>query len=205
MPTLRGTAWMAVSQRSRAYRVDTSRHPTAGLLGCTTMNGADVTLSAETQPPTESTQPWEAYAHRILEELKAGHPSFGATDPDELLPWQREISALWALNLESCLARSVGPLLAEIDRLRAIELTLTERLVHLDDAVQHLTKEVADLGIWRDVYVEAERIGKDFLLGWVPGSPPPIACSACGLRIDGVLGYVCVRNPCPTGLAGPTC
>lgn len=30
-------------------------------------------------------------------------------------------------------------------------------------------------------------------------------CSACGLKLDGVLNYVCHNPSCPCGLAGPTC
>lgn len=41
-----------------------------------------------------------------------------------------------------------------------------------------------------------------------PLSPPFVEkprCGACGLALEPVMGYVCSRVPCPTGLGGPTC
>lgn len=30
-------------------------------------------------------------------------------------------------------------------------------------------------------------------------------CPKCGLKMDGVMGYVCPNYPCPTGLGGASC
>jgi hypothetical protein len=36
--------------------------------------------------------------------------------------------------------------------------------------------------------------------------PQPVnACPKCGLRIEGVIGYVCPQPMCPTGLGGVWC
>lgn len=61
----------------------------------------------------------EARAREIVTELEAGHPQFKDIPDAELLPWQREVVSMWALNLQSCLSAYVPALLAEIDRLRA--------------------------------------------------------------------------------------
>ena len=31
------------------------------------------------------------------------------------------------------------------------------------------------------------------------------SCSKCGLKLDGVMGYVCTQPHCPTGLGGAWC
>lgn len=38
-----------------------------------------------------------------------------------------------------------------------------------------------------------------------PQSLPASSCSACGLRLETVMGIVCSRLNCPVGLSGPTC
>ncbi len=42
-----------------------------------------------------------------------------------------------------------------------------------------------------------------------PGSPPydPVVsvCGKCGLELRQVMGYVCSKPGCPTGLGGATC
>jgi hypothetical protein len=51
-----------------------------------------------------------------------------------------------------------------------------------------------------------------FINPWEPITPDPILpvmpltnrCSACGLELKRVMGYVCHNANCPTGLAGPT-
>lgn len=38
-----------------------------------------------------------------------------------------------------------------------------------------------------------------------PMNPPwnsPNSCSKCGLKLNGVMGYVCTNYPCPSGLGG---
>ena len=30
-------------------------------------------------------------------------------------------------------------------------------------------------------------------------------CEKCGLKIEGIMGYVCTNNPCPCGLGGAWC
>jgi hypothetical protein len=33
----------------------------------------------------------------------------------------------------------------------------------------------------------------------------PSSCAKCGIKFDGVMGYVCSQPGCPTGLGGPQC
>lgn len=33
----------------------------------------------------------------------------------------------------------------------------------------------------------------------------PRNCPKCNLKLEGIMGYVCSHNDCPTGLAGPRC
>jgi len=58
-------------------------------------------------------------ARAILAELRAGHPAQAdGTARDDLPTWQREQVAIWALNLESCLAQYMAGTLALVDQLR---------------------------------------------------------------------------------------
>jgi hypothetical protein len=34
---------------------------------------------------------------------------------------------------------------------------------------------------------------------------PNQSCTGCGIRLEGALGLVCHRHPCPSGLGGPWC
>ena len=45
-----------------------------------------------------------------------------------------------------------------------------------------------------------------------PYAPAPLtnpvdykSCSKCGIKLDGVMGYVCTTPQCPTGLGGAWC
>lgn len=42
----------------------------------------------------------------------------------------------------------------------------------------------------------------------IPMNPSPFTpnnCSKCGLKLEGVMGYVCTNYPCPCGLGGAWC
>lgn len=38
-----------------------------------------------------------------------------------------------------------------------------------------------------------------------PTMEPKQHCPKCGLKLEGVMGYVCPNNPCPTGMGGVWC
>ena len=42
---------------------------------------------------------------------------------------------------------------------------------------------------------------------WVTPNSPPLGnnCPKCGLKLEGVMGYVCSQPQCPTGLGGAWC
>ena len=42
---------------------------------------------------------------------------------------------------------------------------------------------------------------------WVTPNSPPMGgnCPQCGLKLEGVMGYVCSQPKCPTGLGGAWC
>ena len=42
---------------------------------------------------------------------------------------------------------------------------------------------------------------------WVTPNSPPMGgnCPKCGLKLEGVMGYVCSQPQCPTGLGGVWC
>lgn len=43
------------------------------------------------------------------------------------------------------------------------------------------------------------------LPSWPPFGQNKPSCGECGLVLERVMGYVCSRVPCPTGLGGPIC
>lgn len=71
----------------------------------------------------------------------------------------------------------------------------------IEDKLDALEKKVASLE-------ERVRNAEKFVPGgyWnVPQWAVPTACSKCGLKIEGTMGYVCNRNDCPTGLGPAIC
>lgn len=46
------------------------------------------------------------------------------------------------------------------------------------------------------------------LFPYIPGTthqPGPSNCLKCGIKLEGVMGYVCSHGDCPTGLGGAKC
>lgn len=76
-----------------------------------------------------------ARARELAAELAAGHPAYQETPRDELLPWQREQAALWALNLTSVLAGYVPALLAELDAREEQRSDIESAATELLDAI----------------------------------------------------------------------
>ena len=77
----------------------------------------------------------------------------------------------------------------------------------IDNIIDDLEKLQKELEEWRDSLKETQD-------EWNPIFPQPSTpieitpnprCSLCQLELHPVMGYVCSRVDCPTGLGGPTC
>ena len=84
------------------------------------------------------------------------------------------------------------------------ERELIDRIEILEDEVRAL-REIID----RTIAVPYEpSTAPPSTPGYLwPQLPQPTKpqCSACGLVLHEVMGYVCSRVPCPSGLGGPLC
>jgi hypothetical protein len=92
-------------------------------------------------------------------------------------------------------------------------MTNEEMIKFLQDRIEHLDKMlVQSMEMNRKLMDKLASMGDRPQLPAQPMWPtinPPIAapnhCSKCGLKMEGVMGYVCSQPQCPTGLGGVWC
>lgn len=78
---------------------------------------------------------------------------------------------------------------------------LEKRIVHLEEQLAFSQREIDRL----QIELVNERLvvpttGKPFR---IPNWAAPNSCSKCGLKLEGIMGYVCSNKDCPSGMGSP--
>jgi len=141
------------------------------------------------------------------ERVETGPVQFGDDWPGVFI--RGDNAAMHAMNLEAVCRGEGGALaLIALDGLRRLlagaVVGPARELFKVDAPLDRLRGPLPPL-------VDRITIPPDLLRVPLPPQTPGVPlhdaprCAACGLKLEGVMGYVCSRADCPTGLGGPRC